>query len=636
MINHYIEVYDLNLKRIAYFDTALNVVETVKINQISTLTFELPAIDPKIDLCQLRYFVDVNGGEKYRIMDRKVKKSDITMIEFECEHALATLVDDVMFGEHVIGNIGTYTDEVINYILSFQTTARWTLKNCGFQRQFEYGWTSENLLSALFSVPTPITDLYMWQYDTTVYPWELSLVEIDPTQRPQFYIMDGLNLRESENHEQSSTIFTRIYPLGYGEGVNQLGISKINNGVPYVEASAEAISKYGLIQAVWTDRRYESAENLLAAAQVMVNDLSQPYYQYTVGIADLYELRGGNYRQTEDPYRAAVGRIVKFEDGFITYITQTTRRYDVDGDMDISVANKVQTVATSLADLADRQRIEATYSQGATQLWGSPIQDNASPDEPLTYMLWIPDETKIMNKVMLKVAMSNFRAYSATTDYAGGTTQTSSAGGGIATSTEYGGGVSTSTESGGASVQTSGASSKSTSDSSVLTSQGTASGTSTQKNPTTGDFITAAQTGTIDHYHTMNYPPIHYHGMAHTHSVNVPAHTHDFEVPTHSHQFTLPDHEHDVTIPAHRHEIDYGIFYAPDAPTSAQVLIGGTLRLTIGTEYEGDITEYLVNSDGEIPRGQFLEISVKPDKIAHITISVAAQGFIQSRGGGQY
>jgi phage minor structural protein len=39
-----------------------------------------------------------------------------------------------------------------------------------------------------------------------------------------------------EKDEDPTEIITRLYPLGYGEGVNQLTISSVNNGVPYIDA----------------------------------------------------------------------------------------------------------------------------------------------------------------------------------------------------------------------------------------------------------------------------------------------------------------------------------------------------------------------------------------------------------------
>ena len=54
------------------------------------------------------------------------------------------------------------------------------------------------------------------------------------------------------------------------------------------------------------------------------------------------------------------------------------------------------------------------------------------------------------------------------------------------------------------------------------------------------------------------------------------------------------------------------------------------------TEWEGDISQYLVGSDGKFPRGRFVNIEVRPNTLARITVAAAPQGFIESKGGGRY
>ena len=91
-----------------------------------------------------------------------------------------------------------------------------------------------------------------------------------------------------------------------------------------------------------------------------------------------------------------------------------------------------------------------------------------------------------------------------------------------------------------------------------------------------------------------------------------------------------------MTIPSHTHETEYGIYQASEQPTSATVRINGQDAFSMGTEWEGDISQYLVGSDGKIPRGRFVNIEVRPNTIARITVAAAPQGFIESKGGGRY
>ena len=52
-----------------------------------------------------------------------------------------------------------------------------------------------------------------------------------------------------------------------------------------------------------------------------------------------------------------------------TFITEIKRDYEDVERSSLVVANKETSIASSLADMADRQRIEQTYSRGATQIY---------------------------------------------------------------------------------------------------------------------------------------------------------------------------------------------------------------------------------------------------------------------------
>jgi phage minor structural protein len=64
-----------------------------------------------------------------------------------------------------------------------------------------------------------------------------------------------------------SAICTRIYPLGEGEGINQLTIRDVNNGVPYIQSPKSVIDRYGVIERVWIDRKRQTSPNLSKASK---------------------------------------------------------------------------------------------------------------------------------------------------------------------------------------------------------------------------------------------------------------------------------------------------------------------------------------------------------------------------------
>lgn len=188
-----IEVFDKTRRRVAILENAYAASESQKINSVWYFYFSLPYGDSKNEYCKPFYYVRPDGGELYRIMPETLSVSESGGISYQCEHVLATLIDNVLFGYHVVGNLGVYTADVIRYILDHQLVKNWVLDECDFRNQFEYGWEQESLLSALFSVLSPLSSP-MIVTDTTVYPWRLSLKKLVTTGRPEMYVRRRYNM----------------------------------------------------------------------------------------------------------------------------------------------------------------------------------------------------------------------------------------------------------------------------------------------------------------------------------------------------------------------------------------------------------------------------------------------------------
>lgn len=588
-----IEVYDRNRRKTAILQNAHDISEDRKINSVWYLNFSLPYDDPKNDFCQPYHYVQMNGGELYRIMPSTVNITEIGTIEYQCEHVLSTLTDKLMFGHHTIGNIGTYTIDCIRYVLNQQETKNWTLYQCDFNRQFEYSWEQENLLSALFSIATPLTD-YMWKTDTSVYPWRISLKRLDRSERPELYIRRGHNMLSYSRESNPEQICTRIYPLGYGEGVNQLTIKDINGGVPYLQSPQTYIDRYGLIERVWIDRRYEDVESLKAAAQAMLEELQEPAVSYELDYAEL-----GDAAEIGKRVRIIHPDTCSWTD---TFITSLSPNYGDITDGSITVANKVVSIATSVADLADRQRIEQSYAQGATQLYSQALQANCDSKNGAVMDFFIPSEMRIINKITARIRLDRFRAYSKTTEAAEALTITSTQNDEQAITSESSG--------------------------SVVGSSGTVYNgvvMSAEALSPTEDETGSANGTSIDHTHYI-------YGSAHQHEFTIPPHQHDFKIEAHTHKFTIKAHHHNVTIPAHKHDITPGIYEFGNAK-SFSIYVKGTLKTTVsGTDTEIDLTNYLLGDDKRIPRGSWMSIEVRPDDLAYVSIDLIFQGFVQSRG----
>lgn len=679
-MSDYLNIYNLDRRKVAVLENAHNIVEDEQLNAVGALTFDLPINDTKTSHCQPFFYAQYGDGQMYRVLKPKRKRATVGTYSYSCEHVIATLVDDVIFGADVVGGLGMYTRDVINYVLSKQAIKRWVLHECDFARQFEYGWENENLLSALFSIPNRFTEPYMWKFDTSTFPWRLSLKRIDTTASPQFYVRAKKNLLVSETDIDYANICTRLYLLGYGEGINQLKVSEVNGGKPYIQSDAATISKYGgaPISRILVDRRYEDAQSLLEYGRAQLAALQEPLLSNRVTAADLYKLTHADYDKAE------IGRIIMLvEDNTKTYITGVRRNLDKAGDMSLTIANKPTDIAGTIADLADRQRIESVYSQGATQLYAQSVQANATATMGAIIRFFIPDDMRIVNFVKAKITLSRFRSYSKATKGGGGTTRTSSAGGGQSTTSGSGGQSTQTSSSGGGSTGTSGGGGESTRTSSAGGGSSVTSGPSSRSTSERGLVINqiltgrsaagaeSANTGTKNsHQHTYLRPPYrdgnygwhqhyiyydlsHTHSMSHTHSITVPAHTHTVSVPghshsvyipahthsvsipSHSHSVTIRDHTHTIEIPDHTHDIEQGIFEF-GSPTGASIYVNGKLKGSMSKDAELDISQYLVNDQNKIPRGSWLSVEVRPNDLAYITIDLIIKGFCQSRGGSTY
>lgn len=669
-----LNIYDTERKKTAVLQNAFSIKETQELNKIYTLDFSIPATDPKTAfILPFHYVRWGEDGELYRIIKTSLSDGDAAVLTVSCEHVIATLVDELMFGITQYGGASVRTAEVISYLLSKQKTVNWILSECDFNRKFEYLWEQENILNALYSVPNEFSTSYKWVFNTHVYPWRVSLKAIDATAIPQYYIRAKRNLLSSGTSQEYTNICTRIYPLGYGEGVNQLTIRSVNNGCEYLQSPAGVVAQYGIREKVLVDRRFENAESLMQYGQTMLEALQVPSMSKIFNVVDLYPLTGDSIDN------AQVGNICRMTaDNTTAYITKTSRVLDEPGNLQISLSTKASDVASGVADLADRVRIETVYAQGATQIYQHSKDENATKDKGMKLSLYFPSEMRQINKVMLKLKLGKFRSYSLATEQAAAVVGSTSDGGAVTKTTEEGGNTTTTSEYAAQTVGTTEYNSVQT----TTTEEGGAEGSTSTNDASvkiTGNTGThwedadytlhfSGTTGSGDgsqgwHDHTFEGWPVisrsafnHDHSLnitggshshtfsigSHKHSVSISSHQHKVTIPRHQHKVTIPKHRHEIkiaahshsiTIPAHSHSITAGIFESGNA-TAFDVYVGGNKVTTVNkTSYDADITNWLLDSKTKrIPRNQWIEVEFRPNDLAYIQSSVFVQGFVQSRG----
>ena len=616
----YISVYNASLTRTGFLPNADKVGYELKLNDISTASFRLPNRDEGNALLTPRALVQIPDGDRdlglFRVIGQPSSEYAFNgFTEYSLEHVCATLMDDCIPGFLTLGGTDMDTAAVITALLNRQSRTRWVLDECDFDDEFEYTFENTDLLSALFSIGNVLAEEYTWVWDTSVFPWKVSLKKASTS--PQSGILYRRNLVSIKKTMDAMGQITRIYPRGSGEGDNQVNIKSVNNGVDYLDNTP---SGGDVIATVYVDTSIEDPALLKAAAQKILSAYSQPYYTYDVDVID-YSVESGQRFDRHMPGDTV--RVLDSEDG-IEIVTRVVnlRKEDLrgrPGQITATLANAERDASGEMAEMSSRIGVTQLYSQGATNLYSQQYTDNAGPDEPGVMRFYIPSECVRINKVLLSWKLRNFRGY---------TKAASSAGGQISVSTTLGGETTLT-----APQQTS-----TLEDAASGYSMGQGGGYTLASNGNVGTHSAEATSSEAAgageshnhmvsaHAHTAGS---HTHYMDHYHNIN---HTHT--IPGHSHE--LAGHTHTVEAQAHTHGTVFGIFNGTKADTATLVIDGVQRYVDQTGGDEVNITQYLEMQDGRIKRGMWHEIQIVPDKLTRIEANLFVQLFIQSRGGGDY
>ncbi|MBJ9983592.1 phage tail protein [Bacillus sp. S70] len=677
----------------AYLENAYKIKYNPPLNELWTAGFSLPFTDPKREEIETFDYVEIfDNGKRigmFRIMDSDEERdAEKKIISYECEHVLSTLMDSVLFGLHQRVNLTTRQN--IEYLLSKQRTQHWKLGQCDFVRYFHYNWENEStLLGPLYSIPKPFDEKFQWTWDDSSYPWTLNLVRYSTEVTGELRFKK--NMKGIKRTVEAKEVMTRIYPLGYGEGVNQLTIKDVNNGVPYIDAPDFVRELYDGFDYIWVDRRFKDPQSLYDSANTMLIKACMPKITYEIEAVD-YELI--------DPYKIEkyeTGKLVRlYDEDFDIWVDLRVVNHskdDADGnplDVKLTLENKVTDLGTIQADIEKRQKINEVYAQGSTNILNYSYNDNCDSENPAVIKFYLPDDLVNINTLDLTFETDEFRAYSKATKGGGAIVQSTGGGGAIVSSTEAGGGTVQSTGGGGGTVQSTGGGgatvgtsssgggvSKSTESGGGSTQTSSAGGGTTQTTASKifGELIIESDkptpftdlnlhvhvikfTDQFDHHHEITIGP-------HTHQVLIPVHSHDFSVPAHSHQITLSDHTHqivlqdhvhqivlqdhvhkielkdhvhEIVLPDHVHEVEHGIYRLSRKPSKVIIKVDGNVVPITETSKENiDLIPYLAkDTDGKINRGRWVEITITPDDLGRVNANVISRLFISSAIGGTF
>ncbi|EDR92579.1 phage tail protein [Bacillus anthracis] len=635
----HIKLYDKQLQLKAYLENAFKIKYSPPLNELWTAGFSLPFTDPKREEIETFDYVEIfDNGKRiglFRIMDSEEEREvSQKIITYDCEHVLSTLMDSVLFGYHE--RINLTTRENIEYLLSKQRIKHWKLGQCDFVKYFQYSWENEDtILGPIYSIAKPFDEKFQWTWDDTSYPWTLNLVKYSDEITGELRYRK--NMKGIKRKVEAKDVMTRIYPLGYGEGVNQLNIKSVNNGLPYIDAPDFVRELQDGFDYIWVDRRFEDPKTLYASAKAMLLKACMPKVTYEIDAID-YELI--------DPYKIEkyeTGKLVRLydEDFNISVDLRVMDRSkdDVTGnplDVKLVLENKVTDIGTIQADIEKRQKVNEVYSQGTTNIDSQPFQDNCDPDHPAIIRFQIPNDVKNVNQLILTFETLRFRAYERAIKGGGAVVASTSAGGANVSSTSSGGGTVKASSSGGDHVH------KMFHGGGIVPAEPSTIGLYTAfSDPGRNTSASFYAKGTGSSFYTYGSSGNHTHDISipnHTHSINISNHTHSISIPNHTHDISIPNHTHDITLPDHTHEIEFGIFELYETPSKVTIEVDGN-KLPFDSIRGQDINliPYLAKDDeGKLQRGRYVEIKITPNSLARINATVTGRLFIQSRSGGTY
>lgn len=623
-----LKALDINRQTVAYLQNATKVSYEKQTNNIWSASFCLPLDDPKVDKVQLLGFVEIKDDDGEEIGLFRVMPSETTFsveskeVKFECKHVLSLLMDSVMFRYHEIKK-NTTTTQVLQYLLALQKVKHWKLGTCEFTRYFQYSWENENgLIDAIWSVPQPFDEEYMWTFDTSSYPWTINLVK--PPTEVTARVWEGHNLKGFKVETNPNQTINRIYPLGQGEGVNQLNVKKVNPTGQYYVEDAASIAAYGLIEYVWADTRFTDAQSLYSSTVALLKKFKQPLVTWNIDAIDLIKAvarkPGQKVPQIDELRLGKVIQVKTNKFGKLNLRILKESKSDMFGspqDIQLTVGYVPSDLGTTQADIERNIEINQLYSQGATNILNYDKADNADSDYPVKFRLFIDDDVSKINTCELTFETSPFRAYSKGTAGGGGSVQSTSAGGGsVQSSTSEAAGQSTNTSSANGSHRHR-----------MFIDQtefvGPVNYTDRAYSALGTGFFSFKSTEAKDIYTEEA-------ADNHTHSVTTPSHTHNVSI-------TIPNHTHTINVPTHTHDIEYGIF--EDSSTANQIVLtvdGNVVPGTNTSRERFDIVSYLSKQeDGTINRG-WHEITMKPNRRARIEAQITMRVFIKSQLGGDF
>ena len=237
----------------------------------------------------------------------------------------------------------------------------------------------------------------------------------------------GANMKSITREYDPTDVVTQLICKGYGEGINQLGIEKVNNGLDYIQDDG-AYSIYGAVEGLYTNKDLQNADTLKLAGKTVLNEKKQPRLTIDTKMVDRsvlaqYSLEKYNLGDTLRIINEVLdidlyARTIETE----IDLMQPHIRSNVISTRPISLTNQI-------IDLKQRNMTLENAPQGNTCIFPLMKAENVDFSHPIEFDLDIPQEAININRVYLNIHGRKFRANSTGVESGGGDVVTSESGG---------------------------------------------------------------------------------------------------------------------------------------------------------------------------------------------------------------
>lgn len=177
-------------------------------------------------------------------------------VSLAAEHAFGILKDSVTGAKINEEQAAMSAGDALRALFAAQKEPIWTLDRCDFTEALPWSFPNASIYNNLQTLTESLEEP-QWEFDMSALPFKASLVK-RPTS-PSCEMRLSRNISTISITVDRTGMYTRLYPVG----MNELGISAVNGGVPYIERNT---SQYGVIEETVTNSAIDNDAALLAWA----------------------------------------------------------------------------------------------------------------------------------------------------------------------------------------------------------------------------------------------------------------------------------------------------------------------------------------------------------------------------------